>query len=109
MAARLPEGEATLAVRITDDEEMRRLNSTFAGEDHVTARGRTGRGVGTRREGGALRASRARLPASARVGSRHAGGGRGDVAAHLYSSDRSAALAAGLAVRAWKTGKNRSD
>jgi len=36
IAARLPEGEATLAVRITDDEEMRRLNRTYAGEDHAT-------------------------------------------------------------------------
>jgi probable rRNA maturation factor len=36
IAARLPEGEATVAVRITDDEEMRHLNKTYAGEDHVT-------------------------------------------------------------------------
>ena len=36
VAARLPEGEATVAVRITDDEEVRRLNQTYAGDDHVT-------------------------------------------------------------------------
>ncbi len=36
VAARLPKGEATVAVRITDDEEMRRLNKSFAGEDHAT-------------------------------------------------------------------------
>ena len=36
IAARLPEGEATVAVRITDDEEMRRLNRTYAGDDHAT-------------------------------------------------------------------------
>jgi probable rRNA maturation factor len=36
IAARLPEGEATVAVRVTDDEEMRHLNKTYAGEDHVT-------------------------------------------------------------------------
>jgi probable rRNA maturation factor len=36
IAARLPEGVATVAVRITDDEEMRQLNRTFAGEDHAT-------------------------------------------------------------------------
>jgi probable rRNA maturation factor len=36
IAARLPEGEATVAVRITDDDEMRRLNKTYAGEDHAT-------------------------------------------------------------------------
>ena len=36
IAARLPEGEATLAVRITDDDEMRRLNDTYAGDDHST-------------------------------------------------------------------------
>jgi probable rRNA maturation factor len=36
IAARLPEGEASVAVRITDDEEMRRLNKTYAGEDHAT-------------------------------------------------------------------------
>lgn len=36
IAARLPEGVATVAVRITDDEEMRQLNRTYAGEDHAT-------------------------------------------------------------------------
>jgi probable rRNA maturation factor len=36
MAARLPEGRRTVAVRITDDEEMRRLNREFAGDDHAT-------------------------------------------------------------------------
>jgi probable rRNA maturation factor len=36
LAARLPEGPATVAVRITDDNEMRRLNKTYAGDDHPT-------------------------------------------------------------------------
>ena len=36
IAARLPEGDATLAVRITDDEELRRLNRTYAGDDYAT-------------------------------------------------------------------------
>ncbi|HET7338825.1 MAG TPA: rRNA maturation RNase YbeY [Candidatus Dormibacteraeota bacterium] len=36
LAARLPQGEATVAVRITDDEEMRRLNRTYAADDHPT-------------------------------------------------------------------------
>jgi probable rRNA maturation factor len=36
IAARLPEGDATVAVRITDDEEMRQLNKTYAGADHAT-------------------------------------------------------------------------
>lgn len=36
VAARLPEGPATVAVRITDDEEVRRLNRTFAAEDQAT-------------------------------------------------------------------------
>lgn len=36
VAARLPEGRAGVAVRITGEEEMRRLNRTFAGEDHAT-------------------------------------------------------------------------
>jgi probable rRNA maturation factor len=36
VAARLPEGEATVAVRITDDDELQHLNKTYAGEDHVT-------------------------------------------------------------------------
>ena len=36
MAARLPEGHAEVAVRITDDAEMERLNREFAGEGHAT-------------------------------------------------------------------------
>ena len=36
IAARLPDGEATVAVRITGDEEMRSLNRTYAGDDHAT-------------------------------------------------------------------------
>ena len=37
VAARLPAGGgATMAVRITDDDELRRLNREFAGEDHAT-------------------------------------------------------------------------
>lgn len=36
VAARLPEGAATVAVRITGDRELRRLNRAYAGEDHVT-------------------------------------------------------------------------
>jgi rRNA maturation RNase YbeY len=36
IAARLPEDQATVAVRITDDEEMQRLNRTYAGDDHAT-------------------------------------------------------------------------
>ncbi|HET9782284.1 MAG TPA: rRNA maturation RNase YbeY [Candidatus Dormibacteraeota bacterium] len=36
VAARLPDGEATVAVRITDDDEMQRLNRTYAGDDHAT-------------------------------------------------------------------------
>ena len=36
IVARLPEGEATVAVRITDDDELRRLNKAYAGEDHAT-------------------------------------------------------------------------
>jgi probable rRNA maturation factor len=36
IAARLPEGEATVAIRITDDDELRHLNKTYAGEDHAT-------------------------------------------------------------------------
>lgn len=36
IAARLPEGAATVAVRITDDEEMQLLNRTYAGDDHAT-------------------------------------------------------------------------
>ncbi len=34
--ARLPEGKATVAVRITNDEELRRLNRDYAGDDHAT-------------------------------------------------------------------------
>ncbi len=36
IAARLPEGHVTVAVRITDDTEMERLNRDFAGEAHPT-------------------------------------------------------------------------
>ena len=36
VAARLPEGRSTVAVRITDDAEMESLNRTYAGEDHTT-------------------------------------------------------------------------
>jgi probable rRNA maturation factor len=36
VAARLPAGEASVAVRVMGDAEMRRLNRTFAGEDHAT-------------------------------------------------------------------------
>lgn len=36
VAARLPEGASTVAVRITDDAEMARLNATYAGERHAT-------------------------------------------------------------------------
>lgn len=36
VAARLPEGEPTVAVRITDEIELRRLNKTYALEDHAT-------------------------------------------------------------------------
>lgn len=36
IAARLPEGRPAVAVRITDDEELRRLNRTYAGDDHAT-------------------------------------------------------------------------
>jgi probable rRNA maturation factor len=34
--ARLPAGSATIAVRLTDDDELRRLNRDFAGHDAVT-------------------------------------------------------------------------
>lgn len=34
--ARLPTGTATIAVRLTTDEELRRLNHDFAGHDSVT-------------------------------------------------------------------------
>jgi probable rRNA maturation factor len=36
IGARLPEGRATVAVRLTSDREVRRLNRVFAGEDHAT-------------------------------------------------------------------------
>ncbi|HEY0832102.1 MAG TPA: rRNA maturation RNase YbeY [Candidatus Dormibacteraeota bacterium] len=36
ISARLPEGHPTVAVRLTGDAEMRKLNRDFAGEDHVT-------------------------------------------------------------------------
>jgi probable rRNA maturation factor len=36
IAARLPEGTSTVAVRITSDRELRRLNRTYAQDDHAT-------------------------------------------------------------------------
>ena len=36
VAARLPEGTSSIAVRITGDTELRRLNKTYAGMDSVT-------------------------------------------------------------------------
>jgi probable rRNA maturation factor len=36
VAARLPPGTATVAVRLTGDRELRRLNRDYAGEDAVT-------------------------------------------------------------------------
>jgi probable rRNA maturation factor len=36
VAARLPAEDGTVAVRITGDEEMARLNRAYAGEDHAT-------------------------------------------------------------------------
>jgi len=36
VAARLPEGTSSVAVRITGDRELRRLNKTYAGHDAVT-------------------------------------------------------------------------
>jgi probable rRNA maturation factor len=36
VAARLPEGTSSIAVRITGDRELRRLNQTFAGVDSAT-------------------------------------------------------------------------
>jgi probable rRNA maturation factor len=36
LVARLPEGTATIAVRLTTDEELRRLNRAYAGKDSVT-------------------------------------------------------------------------
>jgi probable rRNA maturation factor len=34
--ARLPEGASTIAIRITGDSELRRLNEAYAGKDSVT-------------------------------------------------------------------------
>ena len=36
VAARLPEGISTIAVRITGDHELRRLNKTYADNDSIT-------------------------------------------------------------------------
>jgi probable rRNA maturation factor len=36
IAARLPEHSATVAVRLTDDDELRRLHREYSGEDTVT-------------------------------------------------------------------------
>ncbi len=36
VTARLPDDEATVAIRITSDEEMAKLNRDYAGDDHVT-------------------------------------------------------------------------
>ncbi|MEO9049188.1 MAG: rRNA maturation RNase YbeY [Candidatus Dormiibacterota bacterium] len=36
IAARLPEGGSTVAVRLASDRELRRLNRVYAGEDHAT-------------------------------------------------------------------------
>jgi probable rRNA maturation factor len=36
IAARLPDGVCTVAVRITGDDEMERLNRTYAGDAHAT-------------------------------------------------------------------------
>lgn len=36
VAARLPDGTTSIAVRITGDRELRKLNKTFAGHDAVT-------------------------------------------------------------------------
>ncbi len=36
LVARLPDGTATIAVRLTSDEELRRLNRAYAGNDSVT-------------------------------------------------------------------------
>jgi rRNA maturation RNase YbeY len=36
LVARLPEGSVTIAVRLTSDEELRRLNRAYAGKDSVT-------------------------------------------------------------------------
>lgn len=36
IAARLPEGDATIAIRLTGDRELRRLNRAYAGSDETT-------------------------------------------------------------------------
>jgi probable rRNA maturation factor len=36
LVARLPDGTATVAVRLTSDDELRRLNKAYAGTDAVT-------------------------------------------------------------------------
>jgi probable rRNA maturation factor len=36
VAARLPEGDVTIAVRLTGDRELRRLNRAYAGSDETT-------------------------------------------------------------------------
>src|SRR3989442_5160506 len=36
VAARLPVDQASVAIRITSDEEMAQLNRDYAGEDHAT-------------------------------------------------------------------------
>jgi probable rRNA maturation factor len=36
LAARLPDGHGSVAVRITSDEDMVQLNRAYAGEDHAT-------------------------------------------------------------------------
>lgn len=36
LAARLPQGESTVAVRLATDDEMERLNRSYAGEPHAT-------------------------------------------------------------------------
>jgi probable rRNA maturation factor len=36
VAARLPSGPSTVAVRLTDDEELRRLHRDYSGEDTTT-------------------------------------------------------------------------
>ena len=36
VAARLPEGTSTIAIRITGDRELRRLNKSYAGNDSAT-------------------------------------------------------------------------
>jgi rRNA maturation RNase YbeY len=36
VVARLPDGRSSVALRITDDSELRRLNNAYAGEDSAT-------------------------------------------------------------------------